>query len=180
LSVYNITQTNTLYNANVAERPDLMQQIGEEKAKGVEFDVTGNILPNWNLIVAYSYNDAKVTDAGSKATDQVLVNMQKPNAPKNQGSIWTKYTFVNRGLEGFGLAIGGNFVTERNLSLNNTQTLPGYVVLNGGIYYKIDKFQFQVNLNNLANKTYWVGGYDYLRLFPGAPRNFMATVSYTF
>jgi iron complex outermembrane receptor protein len=180
LSVYNITQTNTLYNANVAERPDLMQQIGEEKAKGVEFDVTGNILPNWNLIVAYSYNDAKITDTGSKATDQVLVNMQKPNAPKNQGSIWTKYTFVNRGLEGFGLAIGGNFVTERNLSLNNTQTLPGYVVLNGGIYYKIDKFQFQVNLNNLANKTYWVGGYDYLRLFPGAPRNFMATVSYTF
>jgi iron complex outermembrane receptor protein len=180
LSIYNITQTNTLYNANVAERPDLLHQIGEEKAKGVEFDVTGNILPNWNLIVAYSYNDAKITDAGSKATDQVLVNMQKPNAPKNQGSIWTKYTFVNRGLEGFGLALGGNFVTERNLSLNNTQTLPGYVVLNGGIYYKIDKFQFQVNLNNLANKTYWVGGYDYLRLFPGAPRNFMATVSYTF
>ncbi|MCE7043616.1 TonB-dependent receptor [Dyadobacter sp. CY312] len=180
LSVYNITQTNTLYNANVDGRPDLLQQIGEEQAKGVEFDVTGNILPNWNLIVAYSYNDAKVTDAGTKAIDQVLVNMQKPNAPRNQGSIWTKYTFTNRGINGLGLAIGGNFVTERNLSLSNTQTLPGYVVLNGGIYYKIEKFQFQVNLNNLANKTYWVGGYDYLRLFPGAPRNFMATVSYTF
>ncbi|WP_149240685.1 TonB-dependent receptor [Dyadobacter sp. 32] len=180
LSVYNITQTNTLYNANVAERPDLLQQIGEEQAKGVEFDITGNILPNWNLIVAYSYNEAKITDAGTKATDQVLVNMQKPNAPKNQGSIWTKYTFTNRGINGLGLALGGNFVTERNLSLSNTQTLPGYVVLNGGIYYKIEKFQFQVNLNNLANKTYWVGGYDYLRLFPGAPRNFMATVSYTF
>jgi iron complex outermembrane receptor protein len=75
---------------------------------------------------------------------------------------------------------GGNFVTERNLSLNNNQTLPGYELLNGAVYYKIDKFQFQVNLNNLTNKTYWVGGYDYLRLFPGAPRNFMATVSYTF
>ena len=180
LSVYNITQTNTLYNANVAEQPDLLRQIGEERAKGVEFDMTGNILPNWNLILAYSYNDAKITDGGPKAADQVLVNVQKPNAPKNQGSIWTKYTFTNRGLSGLGLAIGGNFVTERNVSLSTTQTLPGYVVLNGGIYYKIDKFQFQVNLNNLANKTYWVGGYDYLRLFPGAPRNFMATVSYTF
>jgi iron complex outermembrane receptor protein len=180
LSVYKVTQTNTLYNANAEGRPDLLQQIGQEKAKGVEFDITGNILPNWNLIVAYSYNDAKITDAGSKATDQVLVNKQKPNAPENQGSIWTKYTFTNKGLDGFGLALGGNFVTERNVSLNNAQTLPGYVVLNGGIYYKVDKFQFQVNLNNLANKTYWVGGYDYLRLFPGAPRNFMATVSYTF
>ena len=180
LSVYNITQTNTLYSANAAENLDSMQQIGKEQAKGVEFDVTGNILPNWNLIVAYSYNDAKITDAGSKATDQVLVNVQKPNAPKNQGSVWTKYTFVNQSLKGLGIGIGGNFVTERNLSLSNTQTLPGYVVFNAAIYYKIDKFQFQVNLNNLAGKTYWVGGYDYLRLFPGAPRNFMSTISYTF
>lgn len=180
LSVYNITQTNTLYSANAPENLDLMQQIGEEKAKGIEFDVTGNILPNWNLIVAYSYNDAKITDAGSKATDQVLVNVQKPNAPKNQGSVWTKYTFVNQSLKGLGIGLGGNFVTERNMSLSTTQTLPGYVVLNGAIYYKIDKFQFQVNLNNLAGKTYWVGGYDYLRLFPGAPRNFMSTISYTF
>jgi iron complex outermembrane receptor protein len=180
LAVYNITQTNTLYNANEAERPELLVQIGEEKAKGAEFDITGNILPNWSLILAYSYNNAKLTDAGSRAADQVLVGKQKPNAPKNQGSIWTKYTFTNAVLNGFGLALGGNFVTERNVSISTTQTLPGYVILNGGIYYNIDKFKFQVNLNNLANKTYWVGGYDYLRLFPGAPRNFMATVSYTF
>ena len=179
-SVYQIEQSNTLYSANAADNPNLMQQIGKEQAKGVEVDVTGNILPNWNLIVTYSYNEAKITDAGTKETDQVLVNRQKPNAPKNQGSIWTKYTFVNAGLNGLGIGLGGNFVTERTLSLNNVQTIPGYALLNGAIYYKIDKFQFQVNLNNLTNKTHWVGGYDYLRLFPGAPRNFMATVSYTF
>lgn len=180
VSVYKITQSNTLYSANAADQPDLMLQIGKETAKGVEFDVTGNILPNWNVIMTYSYNEAKITDAGARAADQVLVNLQKPNAPKNQGSLWTKYTFVDKFLSGFGLGFGGNFVTERNLSLNNTQTLPGYTLLNGAVYYKIDKFQFQVNLNNLTNKTHWVGGYDYLRLFPGAPRNFMATISYTF
>ncbi|CAG4988798.1 Metal-pseudopaline receptor CntO [Dyadobacter sp. CECT 9275] len=180
LSAYQIEQTNTLYSANAVDNPNLMQQIGREKAKGVEFDVTGNILSNWSLILTYSYNDAKITDAGTKATDQVLVNKQKPNAPKSQGSIWTKYTFTAEALKGLGIALGGNFVTTRNLSLNNTQTLPGYALLNGAVYYKIDKFQVQVNLNNLANKTHWVGGYDYLRLFPGAPRNFMATISYTF
>jgi iron complex outermembrane receptor protein len=180
VSVYKITQTNTLYSANAADNPNLMQQIGEETAKGAEFDMTGNILPNWNMILTYSYNDAKITDAGSKTTDQVLVNRQKPNSPKNQGSFWTKYTFVNNALSGFGLGLGGNFVAERNVSINNSQTLPGYALLNGAIYYKIDKFQFQVNLNNLTNKTHWVGGYDYLRLFPGAPRNFMSTISYTF
>lgn len=180
VSLYDITQTNTLYSANAANNPNLMIQIGEERAKGVEFDVTGNILPNWNLIVTYSHNDAKITDAGSRPADQALVNLQKPNAPTNQGSFWTKYTLVSTTLNGLGFGLGGNYVGERNLSLNNAQTIPSYVLVNAAVYYKIEKFQFQINLNNLANKTYWVGGYDYLRLFPGAPRNFMATVSYTF
>jgi iron complex outermembrane recepter protein len=179
-SVYDIVQTNTLYSANAADNPNLMTQIGQERAKGVEFDITGTILPNWNLIVTYSYNDAKITDAGTREADRVLINLQKPNAPKHQGSFWTKYTFDTQALKGLGLGLGGNFVTERNLSLNNTQTIPAYALLNAAAYYRIDKFQFQVNVNNLTNKTYWVGGYDYLRLFPGSPRNFMATVSYTF
>ncbi|WP_461132493.1 TonB-dependent siderophore receptor [Spirosoma lituiforme] len=179
-AVYDITQSNTLYSANAVDNPNLMMQIGQERAKGVELDVTGNILPNWNLIVTYSYNDAKITDAGVRVADQAFLNLQKPNAPRHQGSFWTKYTFINPGLKGLGLGLGSNFVTERNLSLNNTQTIPAYMLVNAAVYYRIEKFQFQVNLNNLANKTYWVGGYDYLRLFPGAPRNYMATVSYTF
>jgi iron complex outermembrane receptor protein len=34
VSVYKITQTNTLYSANAADNPNLMQQMGEETAKG--------------------------------------------------------------------------------------------------------------------------------------------------
>jgi iron complex outermembrane receptor protein len=48
------------------------------------------------------------------------------------------------------------------------------------VYYRVNKMQVQLNINNLTNKTHWVGGYDYLRAFPGAPRNLLATVSYTF
>ena len=79
-----------------------------------------------------------------------------------------------------GIGVGGNFVTERNLSLNQAQKIPGYELLNAALYYRIDKFQIQFNMNNILDKTYWVGGYDYLRLFPGAPRNWLATVAYTF
>ncbi len=49
----------------------------------------------------------------------------------------------------------------------------------GAIYYKIAKCQIQFNVNNLTNKTYWVGGYDKIRMFPGAPRNWMLSVNYT-
>lgn len=178
LAVYRIRQKGTLYNASDANNPDLMIQIGQEEAKGVELDITGQIMPHWDVVVAYAYNDAVITQSGKKDLD--LVGAQKPNAPKNQGSLWTKYTIPSGPVKGFGLGAGGNFVAERNVSLSKTQTLPGYALLNAALYYKVNKVQVQFNMNNLANKVYWVGGYDYLRLFPGAPRNWQATVSYIF
>jgi iron complex outermembrane receptor protein len=178
LSVYHIIQKNTLYPAGVADQPDLLTQVGKETAKGVELDITGQITKDWNIVANYSYNDAVISDA--LGDDKALINRQKPNAPKHQGNLWTKYTLPQGKLKGLGLGVGGNFVDSRNVSLNEVQSLPGYALFNAALYYKVNKVQLQVNFNNLTNKTYWVGGYDYLRLFPGAPRNWMATISYTF
>jgi iron complex outermembrane receptor protein len=177
-SVYQIEQVNALYAAPAPAPVDSMVQVGKEESKGFEFEVVGQIADNWNLVLNYAYNDAKLVEAGG--IDKDFIDQQKPNAPRHMGNLWTKYTFKNRALKGLGIGVGGNFVTKRNLSLNQAQTVPGYELLNAALYYRIDKFQIQVNLNNILDKTYWIGGYDYLRLFPGAPRNWMATVAYTF
>ncbi|ASZ09679.1 TonB-dependent receptor [Chitinophaga pendula] len=177
LSVYRIRQKNALYDPGVAGQPDL-RITGNEEAKGVELDLVGQIQPNWNVIVTYAFNDAKILSAGK--LEQALLDRQKPNAPRHQGSFWTKYTLPQGPLKGLGFGIGGNFVTERFVSISQVQKLPAYQILNAGIYYRINKVSFQVNLNNLTNQVYWVGGYDYLRLFPGTPRNWLATATYTF
>ncbi|SFW69128.1 TonB-dependent receptor [Chitinophaga sancti] len=178
LSIYHIIQKGTLYLAGVRDQPELYLQIGKERAQGVELDITGQITKDWNIIANYSYNDAVITEA--KGDDSLKIGDQKPNAPKHQGNLWTKYTIPAGKVKGLGIGVGANFVTTRNVSLNATQTLPGYALLNAALYYKVNKVQLQVNFNNLTDKTYWVGGYDYLRLFPGAPRNWQATISYTF
>ncbi|WP_205509372.1 TonB-dependent receptor [Longitalea arenae] len=177
-SVYQIEQTNALYDFPTAAHPLGLAQIGKEISKGFELEVVGQITDNWNVVLNYAYNEAELTDAGS--LDKDLIGRQKPNAPRNMGNFWTKYTFKNKALRGLGIGVGGNYVTERYVSLNRTQTLPGYELLNAALYYRIDKFQIQFNMNNIMDKTYWVGGYDFLRLFPGAPRNWLATVAYTF
>lgn len=176
-SIYQIRLENVLYNAGVAGQPDLLRQIGEVTAKGAELEVTGNIAANWSLIATYSYNDASITRSAKKEE----IGVAQPNAPKHQGSFWTKYSITRGKLNGVGFGLGGNFVTERNTDITKLeQTLPAYALLNAAIYYRVNKFQVQFNLNNVLNKTHWVGGYDYLRLFPGAPRNWLATVGYTF
>lgn len=176
LAFYKIDQKNTLYTANDATNPDLMRAIGKEESKGIEIDITGNILPQWSISAAYSYNESHITDSPVLAE----VGRQKPNTPSNQGNLWTRYNFTNGALKDFGVAFGTNYVTTRTMSQTNVQTLPGYTVMNAALYYTINKFKLQLNANNLANKTYWVGGYDYIRLFPGAPKNWMLTLGYSF
>lgn len=176
LSLYKIQQKNTLYSADDASNIDLMRQIGKEESKGIEIDLNGRITPQWSISAAYTYNEAHITDSPINTE----IGRQKPNTPKQQGNIWTRYNFIDGALKDFGVAMGTNFVTKRNVSLNAKQTLPSYVLMNAALYYTINKFKIQVNANNLANKTHWVGGYDYIRLFPGAPRNWMLTLGYSF
>ncbi|MDZ7878341.1 MAG: TonB-dependent receptor [Saprospiraceae bacterium] len=109
---------------------------------------------------------------------------QKPNAPKHIGNIWTKYMFSEGILKGLGVGFGANFQISFLGSIVATgqqpKEFPSYELVNAALYYTINKFRVQLNFNNILNKTHWVGGYDYLRAFPGAPNNTLATVAYTF
>ncbi len=175
-AIYQIKQRNTLYNANDAQNPDLLRQVGAEVSRGVEFDIIGRILPNWSVIASYAYNKAQITETLIESER----NIQKPNAPRNLANFWTRYSIANGTFKGLGIGLGTNFVDKRNLSINLAQTIPSYLLFNAAVYYNVGKVQLQYNLNNITNKTYWVGGYDYIRLFPGAPSNSLLTINYTF
>ena len=176
VALFKIEQKNTLYSANDPLNADLMRAVGKEESKGIEIDINGNITRDWSISAAYSFNEANITD--SPLTNEV--GRQKPNTPKHQGNVWTRYNFTYGSLKDFGIGFGSNFVTNRNLSISETQTIPCYTLFNAALYYTINKFKIQVNANNITNKTYWVGGYDYIRLFPGAPSNWLLTLGYSF
>ena len=180
LSVYQLRQEGDLYNANDLNNPDRLVQIGKETAQGVELDVTGQLLTNWSIAANYSFNNAVIT----VSSDETEENRQKPNAPRHAGNLWTKYAIERGALAGLGLGLGVNFVTERFGSLVPEGELPpvfpSYELVDAAVYYQLDKFRIQININNVLNQTHWVGGYDYIRAFPGAPRNVLTTVSYTF
>ncbi|PWG81482.1 TonB-dependent receptor [Pararcticibacter amylolyticus] len=175
-SVYRIEQNNVLYPANVEGKPDLLKQVGVVLSKGIEFDVTGRVTPYWSMIASYAYNRSYISESPNAAEE----GMQNPNAPRNLANIWTRYNFSYGLLKGLGIGAGTNYVGKRTLSLNTTQSIPEYMLVNGALYYTVGKIQLQFNANNITGKKYWVGGYDYIRLFPGAPSNYLATLTYSF
>ncbi|RFZ81140.1 TonB-dependent receptor [Mucilaginibacter terrenus] len=175
-AIYQIEQKNTLYNANDPNNPDLLRPVGKERSRGFEFDITGRILPNWSVLASYAYNDAKITESGTPAE----IGRQKPNAPKNSANVWTRYNFTDGALTGLGVGFGANYVEKRNLSISLTQTIPSYTLMNAALYYNWGRSQIQFNANNITNKKHWVGGYDYIRLFPGTPSNYLITLTHNF
>ncbi len=184
LALYRIELNNILVNANAPDNPDLLEQRGQERARGVEIDILGNPLPNLSLTFNYAYNHTEITESDNEEE----VGRIKENAPKHQGGIWAKYAFDRGVFNGIGIALGSNFVTERNTFDTFREvdgqplglTLPGYVLFDAALYYSVNRFRISANFNNVFDKTHWVGGYSYVRLFPGAPRNFLLSVGYTF
>lgn len=179
LSLFNINENGGLYNANDPNNPERLVQLGSEQSRGLEVNVTGNILPNWSMVAGYAFNDAKITDAD----DESVIGRQKPNAPRNTANLWTKYIFDTGKINGLGVGFGYNYVSDRFgsiVSAEQPDEFPAYGIVDAAIFYTINKVQLQLNVNNLTNTTHWVGGYDVIRAFPGAPRNIMTTVSYTF
>ena len=176
IAYYDIKQNNiltyddTVYNGAVDE---LMTEGGTERNKGLEIDVMGRILPNWLVNAGYAYNDSKVTD-------QRRGTYRKDNAPKHTFNLWTRFDVKEGFFKNLGVGAGLNYSAEKISWQEPDLVLPDYTIIDAAVYYKIKDMQLSFNINNIFNKTYWLGAFNYPRLFPGTPRNVMFTVRYTF
>ena len=169
----------TKQNLPIAIRPGLTQASGEQESKGIELDVTGEILPGWNMIATYAYTPfAKTVKDGFGATQ---LGKRLNNAPEHSGSIWTTYEFQHLPqLQGVKLGAGMQAVDERQIGYNETAQAPGYVTANlmGSKLWKVGdtRVTAQLNIDNLLDQSYIASIYSYGPSNYGAPRTFMGSV----
>lgn len=178
-AVYEINQRNLLLNANLPAFPDSLVTRGAERSRGFELDLAGYILPNWQINASYSYIDAIIRVDNNPE----LVGARKQNTPVHSGNIWTRYNFGSTGfLRDLGVGLGVQHSGAKIPWFTRAFEVPGYTLLDMALYYTPAKTNVQValNINNLTNETYWIGAQNFLRLFPGAPRNTMLTLTYKF
>lgn len=176
-ALYRIEQNNILVNANDPVNPELLEQRGQEVSKGVEVDINGKILPNLSISANYAYNDAIIT----KSDNPELQGTGKEFAPHHMGGAWIKYSIRKGVMNGVAVALGSHTVTEQKTSQYGNIRLPGYTVFDAALFYTFEKVKLSLNINNLEDRTYWIGrGRSSVTVNPGAPRNFLFSVGYTF
>jgi iron complex outermembrane receptor protein len=180
-----LNATVSYYNINVANivtsNLNYSVQGGEARSRGFEFDLNASPVKGLNIIAGYSYNDSKVTKGD---TDNVWLEQGKRpmwSGPENLANIWATYKFDYGTLKDFGLGFGGNYASENaivNSEILGKFVIPSYTVINGSVFYGTSKFRVALNINNIANKEYFNGGWSTVN--PQKPRNVVASFSYKF
>ena len=178
-AVYEINQKNILISANDPDQPDLLIQRGADRSRGFECDITGFITPYWQINASYSHIEAEIVDD----TNEAMIGLRKENTPRNSANLWTRYNFTNSPvLKDLGIGLGVQHQGNKIPWFTRDFEVPSFTVFDAAIYYSPAKSNAQIALNigNIFNTTYWLGAQNYLRLFPGSPRNATLTLNYKF
>lgn len=171
LAFFQITKQNVLTPDPV---DDLFQiQTGEQRSRGIELDIAGEISPGWKVIANYAYIDGEVTK------DRVIpVGDRLFGVPEHSAGLWTTYELQHGSLQGLGFGAGLYFVGEQEVDLPNTFKLPSYLRADASIFYRRQNYRFAVNFKNISNvKYYEVDGYS---IDPAPPFTVLGTVSVEF
>lgn len=174
LAFYNLTLFNVLMDD--PNHIGYSIQTGEQRSKGVELNLGGEISPGWNVIAGYAYTDVEVT----KDTDPSLVGKLLNNIPKHSFNIWTSYEIQTGSLKGFGVGGGLFFIGDRQGDLANTFELPSYLRTDAAIFYKRDRFRAAINFKNLFNVDYFDSARNQLNVYYGDPFVVQGTISWQF
>ncbi|WP_038018381.1 TonB-dependent siderophore receptor [Synechococcus sp. PCC 7335] len=173
LSLYNLTRTNVL--TTDPRNVDFEVQTGEQRSRGIELNVAGEILPGWEVIAGYAYTDAEVTE-----DNDIPVGNQLINVAENTANVWTRYTLQSGDFEGLGFGLGLFYVGSRPGDRENTFDVPSYLRTDAAVYYNRDSFRAQLNFKNLFDTRYFESANGRDRIFPGSPFEVLATVGWEF
>lgn len=173
LAAFEITKANVI--TSDPNDPDESIQVGEQRSRGIELDIGGEILPGWNLIASYTY-----TDAITSKDNTIAVGNRIDNVPEHAASLWTTYELQSGNLKGLGFGLGLYYVGDRYADLENTSVLPSYFRTDSAIYYKRDNWRVALNFRNLFNETYYETSQGRNIIYPGAPFTVIGSFSVQF
>lgn len=175
LSAYLITKNNLQVSnpndINPSTGKAYVYQSGEVQSKGFEFDLTGYITKDLNLVLNYANTNVEIT----KDKNPTLIGNKIKGHAKHITNGWLNYRFNEKtALKGFGISVGYQYQADRSTwdwGSDNKSNLPNYFRMDGALSWQNSKWRVALNVNNLLNKYLYSGAnygtYVYWQAEPG-------------
>jgi iron complex outermembrane recepter protein len=135
-------------------------QEGRQNHRGLEFNATGKLTPSLTLVSGVTLIDAQLKGGPNDG--------KKPlNVANTIAKVYAEYALPVPGLS----LNGGLYHTAKQwANATNTDPLPAYTTADLGVRYETQAtgrpLTLRLNINNVADKSYWANGY-----YLGAPRS---------
>lgn len=180
LGAFQITKENIL--TTDPENPNYSMYLGEVQSKGIEFDLQGQITPEFNIVLNYANTKVEVTEDPNPD----VVGTRVAGHAKHVTNGWFNYNFAEASsLRGFGVSLGYQYQVDRSTwawAADNQSDLPDYFRMDGALSWRNSHFRVQFNINNILDEYLYsganYGSYLYWQSEPGI--NGRLAVAYTF
>ena len=153
-------------------------QIGEQKTKGFETELSAALTDQWNLTATYSYiPTAKITESETSSDIGKRIN----HVPKNAASLSTQYFFADEQL-GWNVGASANYQGERTAQRGTSYVpLSSYTLYDVSAGYEAKNWGAKFSVKNLFDKEYLVGTTPNAQLVNwGDPRTFRFSLNFKY
>lgn len=176
LAAYHIVKKKLLVSNPVTH---LKEQAGQQTSDGLEATLELALANQWQVSANASVVRAKYDDFDQVVNGQTVsyAHNRPSNVPRRTANLW-----VSKGLEhGVDLGMGLRYVDERYANTANTQTVPGFTVVDANLGWQVlADVRLGLQLNNLLDRRYAATAHSGEQWIMGEPRSYFATVDYSF
>jgi len=169
-AVYQLDRTNT---RAAGPNPGEVVLTGEQRSRGIELEVAGQIRRNWQVSFGYALQEAEIR----RTTSAAPAGRDVAQVPKHQVSLWTRYDFTPR----LGAGIGLHHQSESFASISNAVLLPSYTRVDAAVFFRIaEGIEAQLNVENLFDESYFPTAHNDNNITTGAPITARGTIRLRF
>lgn len=170
LSVYDLKRQNVTTADPV--NTGFSVQTGEQRARGLELELGGDVRSGLKITGSYAYTDVKVTRDNNAAIVGKPINL----TPRHTASVWATWRLP--ALNHLTVGLGGRYVSEQVGTY--PFTLPAYFVADASLTYVGSSFRVTAGIKNLFNKAYYDGAINANVISPAMPRSVAVNTTFFF
>ncbi len=173
-AVYEINRTNIA----IPDNNGFTQQQGDQRSRGIEFEIAAEPAPGLRVFFTYAFNDAEF----SRFTEQVIIGVDPMTmqpiyatfdrsgntpafAPENLANLWVSKRFGS----GWGLGGGARYIDSQFIAADNAFAVDSAVVLDASVFYRRDNWRANLHFKNLTDEEYFLRGFGSDSVIPAAP-----------
>lgn len=136
----------------------VLQQTGDQRSQGVEFELSAEVRPGLRTFLAYAFTDSELTEFRElipiSTTDSIVVDRSgntPPFTPDHLLSFWVSKEIPG----GWRIGGGGRYVGEQFIAEDNAFKMDDYLLLDAALSYTRGAWRLFVNVKNLTDEEYY-------------------------